>query len=403
MRVLYLNYEWDPRESTGAMTHIEELSRGLSALGHSVIVTNRHRIDGASGNGPRPEGGRRNRWGVLRSWLTRYLHESAAVWRAIRGIREETELMWRERPDVVLTRLSLHQFSSLVAGRRCGVPVVFEVNAPAGFEYRRYQAHYVLFPKFAEWLEARMLARADGMFVVSELLKRHVIERGVAEDKIRVIPNGADVSRFRPDVADPEVRKEFGEGTVIVGFVGSFARFHGIDHLRQAIEFLAPRQPGARFLMVGSGELRGELEEYCRTQGLSERVRFTGHVPPEGVPGLMAAADILLAPYEAQDFFYLSPIKIFEYMAAGRAILAARVGQVCEVIEDGVNGLLYDPSAPESFRDRLLQLVQDPDLRRRLGESARRTIEERYTWRMNIEGVSALLEQVREKHRAGKD
>jgi len=117
----------------------------------------------------------------------------------------------------------------------------------------------------------------------------------------------------------------------------------------------------------------------------------------------MAAADILLAPYEAQDFFYLSPIKIFEYMAAGRAILAARVGQVCEVIEDGVNGLLYDPSAPESFRDRLLQLVQDPDLRRRLGESARRTIEERYTWRMNIEGVSALLEQVREKHRAGKD
>ena len=116
----------------------------------------------------------------------------------------------------------------------------------------------------------------------------------------------------------------------------------------------------------------------------------------------MAAADILLAPYDSQDFFYLSPIKIFEYMAAGRAVLAARVGQVCEVIEDGVNGLLYDPLDPECFNARLLQLVQDRDLRRRLGESARRTIEARYTWRMNAEGVSALLEQVREKHRARK-
>ena len=124
---------------------------------------------------------------------------------------------------------------------------------------------------------------------------------------------------------------------------------------------------------------------------MDDRVHFTGHVSPESVPALMAASDILLAPYAPQDFFYLSPIKIFEYMAAGKAVLAARVGQVGEVIQDGINGVLYDPADADSLRSGLRMLTEAPELRRRLGESARKTIEERYTWRANAAGVNALL------------
>jgi peptidoglycan/xylan/chitin deacetylase (PgdA/CDA1 family) len=109
-----------------------------------------------------------------------------------------------------------------------------------------------------------------------------------------------------------------------------------------------------------------------------------------------------MAPYAAQDFFYLSPIKIFEYMAVGRAVLAARVGQIGEVIEDGVTGLLYDPSDPASLSAALHRLVEDVALRRRLGESARRTVEERYTWQANARSVAGLLEDVLERRRASR-
>lgn len=395
MRVLYLNYEWDPRESTGALTHVRELSRGLTALGHDVRVVDRHRIrrNGPAATGRASAGNATATDGRWKERLRPYLHEAAAMVRALRGVAVETRLIREVAPDIVLTRHSLHQFSSIVAARRCGLPVVYEVNAPAAYEYRHYRKQYWLVPRFAEWLEARMLARTEGMFVVSEILKRHFVERGVRSDRIIVVPNGADVTRFHPGAADPAVRRMLGEDSVIVGFVGSFARFHGIDQLQHAIDFLCGRRPEVRFLLVGAGEMSGDLKAHCVREGLEDRVHFTGHVPPERVPGLMACADILLAPYEAQEFFYLSPIKIFEYMAVGRALLAARVGQIGEVIEDGVTGILYDPTDRASLSGGLLRLVEDPGLRQRLGHAARKVAEERYTWQASARAVSGLLEQ----------
>jgi len=399
MRILYLNYEWSPRQSTGALTHIRELSQELTALGHTVRVVDRHRIVEVQESDAADESQRaRSHW---KTQIRRYLHEGAALIRALRGIATETDLIRREHPDIVLTRHSLHQFSSIVAGARCGVPVVYEVNAPAAYEYRRYREHYFIAPRFAEWLETRMLARADGMFVVSEVLREHFLDLGVKAERIRTIPNGADVSRFCPEASDPAMRKLLGEKSIIVGFVGSFARFHGTEQLGHAIDFLLQRKPEVRFLLVGSGEMSEDLRNHCRSEGLDGRVHFTGHVSPGEVPALMASADILLAPYAPQDFFYLSPIKIFEYMAVGRAVLAANVGQIGEVIQDGINGLLYEPTNLESLQAGLLRLTEDHDLRRRLGEEARRTIERRYTWRANAEGVEALLQEVVERRKAG--
>jgi glycosyltransferase involved in cell wall biosynthesis len=393
MRILYFNYEWDLGESSGASTHITQLTDGLRALGHTVTVCDRHRApdDGPGGVGDP----RRPRWTpALRRQLSPYLHESAALIRSVRGIRTETSLIRREQPDVVLTRCSLHQFSSLLAAHRCGVPIVFEVNAPVGFEYRRYNREYHLLPRFAEWSEARTFSSADGVFVVSSALKAHLVERGVPAASIRVIPNGADTTRFRPDAANAVLRARLGPDRTILGFVGSFGSFHGIEMLRHAITTVVPKRPDVAFLLVGKGRLSGELEAYCRTRGFADRVLFAGFVPHAEVPGAVAAMDIVLAPYAPQELFYFSPIKLFEYMAAGRAVLAADLGQIAEVIEDGRNGMLYDPGNARAFEEKLLQLVDDHALRTRLGVNARRTIEQQYTWRMNAERVADLLANV---------
>jgi glycosyltransferase involved in cell wall biosynthesis len=382
------------------MTHIRELTQGLAALGHSVKVINRRRKPAVS---QLPPGTEEERPPAYRRWRTRlspYLHETAAMARALRGIAVETSLIRREQPDVVLTRHSLHQFSSICASRRCGVPIVYEVNAPLAYEYRRYRSQYFLIPWFAEWLEVQMFSHADGLFVVSEVLRKYFLESGVPADRILVIPNGAEVDRFKPEAADQAVRLQMGEGNVVVGFVGSFASFHGIEQLRQAIDFACSRRKNVRFMLVGSGERSKKLKEHCVQMGFDKVVHFAGHVPPERVPGYMAAADILLAPYEAQDLFYFSPIKIFEYMAAGRAVLAASVGQIAEVIEDGTNGILYNPRDPESLGVGLDKLLDDPSLRRRLGENARQTVVGHYTWRANAERVEALLKEAVENQKA---
>jgi glycosyltransferase involved in cell wall biosynthesis len=388
LRVVYFNYEWDLRESSGAATHIAELGNGLRALGHHVTGVSRRGIPAPATGTKAVARAASTGW---RARLSPYLHESAAIQRAFRGISAEEAILRRERPDVVLTRYSLHQFSSLVAARRLGIPLVFELNAPVGYEYRKYLHHYRLVPGLAEWSEIRTLGAADGMFVVSNPLRTHLIDRGLPPDHIAVVPNGADAERFRPEVVDRDMRARFGD-RVVVGFVGSFASFHGVDTLRRLITSVAPTRPDVAFLMVGGGKLADELSRECQALGLEDRVHFTGYVPRDRVPELLGAMDVVLAPYQPHDFFYFSPIKLFEYMASGRAVVAASLGQIAEVI-DGTNGLLYDPNDPDALSRQVVRLAEDAELRRALGHAARRAVEASYTWAHNAARVSAALER----------
>jgi len=288
------------------------------------------------------------------------------------------------RPDVVLTMHAL-RFSSLLAARRLGLPVVLEVNASVPDETRRYRPEVHLLPGLSGEIERRTLAAAAGVFVVSGVLRDYFVERGLSSDQIAVIPNGADPDRFHPAAADRELRGRF-PGRVLVGFAGSFARFHGIDLLEQAI-----RRTAAHFVLAGDGI--GARELRARLPG-QPNLTFLGSVPHERMPGILAAMDVVVAPYPPQDFFYFSPIKLFEYMACGRAVLSARLGQIAEVIRDDDNGLLYDPSAPGDFVEKLGALVGDPARRERLGAAARRTIVDHYTWDHHARRVAALLEAV---------
>jgi glycosyltransferase involved in cell wall biosynthesis len=299
------------------------------------------------------------------------------------------DVLGRERPDVVLTLHAL-RFSSLLAARRLGIPVVLQVNAPVTHEIGRFRPELRLLPGISEWVERRMLEAADGVIVVSSALRDYLAGRGVEPAKIAVIPNGADIELFRPEAAEQAIRARF-PGQVLVGFAGSFARFHGLELLEQAIDRIGRRQPGVQFVLAGPGA--AQLRERCRQLGCDGQVMFLGALPHDRMPGVLAAMDVLVAPYAAQDFFYFSPIKLFEHMACGRAVLAARLGQIAEVIEHGRDGLLYDPADPDDFIEKLLELARDRACRARLGAEARRTIASHYTWNHNVRRVTEVLER----------
>ncbi len=376
MRICYINYEWDLEASTGAATQIAQTVGALERLGHQVVVVERHRRPpGTPGNGAP---GRASPW----------LWEAANHARSLTGMGPEIHILRREQPDVVLVLHAL-RFSALAAARWLGLPVVLEVNASVPDEIRRFKPWLRLLPGLSEWIERRMLESADAVFVVSGVLKSYFVERGLDAGRVAVIPNGADPARFCPRAADPALRARF-PGKTLVGFAGSFARFHGLEPLERVMAEAATRDPSLHFVLAGPG---GDLERRYR----GPNAAFLGRLPYEKVPGMTAAMDILVAPYAPQQRFYFSPLKLFEYMASGRAVLAARMGQIAEVIEEGINGLLYDPAQPEELIEKLLALGRSPALRERLGGRARQTILANFTWDHHARRVSELLEQARRR------
>lgn len=381
MRIAYLHY-LSPGDS--ALTHVGEFARAARELGAALDVhgMNLDEAPAASRNGGAgsPSIGR-----TLKRGLARYLHEPKKLAWNWRHLRREREIVATTRPDVMLVRADLLTTSYVATARRAGLPLVLEINAPA-LESGVYKGQYAHLPYVPTLLERRRLASADAIVVVSSTLKAFFVERyGVPNAKITVVPNGADVRTFRPDVAPEGLDWCCRETGPVVGFVGSFQEFHGIDVLARMILRVGQLRPQTRFLLVGEGAradaLRGTLAP------LGDRVRFTGRVPHERVPALVAAFDIGVLPETA---FYCSPLKVVEWMAAGRAIVAPAYGSVTDLVADGREALLFPPRDEEALVAAVVRAIDDPALRARLGQAARERVTTSLTWQQNARSVLAV-------------
>jgi len=242
-----------------------------------------------------------------------------------------------------------------------------------------------------ERFERLNLNAAARIFVVSEVERRNLLRAGIADEKIVVNPNGVDTEKFRPDIGGAAVRRQLGvsEGEVLAGFVGTFGPWHGVLTLAEAITML-PDDCGVRFLLVGAGRFRDEVERIVRSAGKAGRVIFAGHVEHERVPALLDACEILLSPHvplEDGSEFFGSPTKLFEYMAMGKGIIASRLGQIGEVLADEETALLVEPGNAQKLSEAILRLSRSRELRESLGAAARVTAIAKHTWKHNAERV----------------
>jgi len=156
--------------------------------------------------------------------------------------------------------------------------------------------------------------------------------------------------------------------------------WHGLSVLVEAFGLLHKGHPASRLLIVGDGPEREALTADLTRRGLIEATTFTGAVAPAEVPGLLASMDVAGAPYPPLSTFYFSPLKVYEYMAAGLAVVASRIGQLQTLIEPEVNGLLVPPGDSRALATALARLLTEPESRRRLGRRARATVLQNYTW-----------------------
>ena len=294
-------------------------------------------------------------------------------------------------PDAIYERLSLLGTAGARLARHLGVPHLVEVNAPLALEagaYRRLQL-----TELGARVEVDVITGASAVLAVSQAVADHAIALGADPARVHVLPNAIDPELFVPRAPDPAARAALGAGPgdVLLGFVGGLRPWHGVESLPELLARLMDGRRPARLVIAGDGPLREPLEQAFAARGLEGRVRFTGALAHHEVAALVAQVDVALAPYPRLDHeFYFSPLKLFEYMGAGAAVVAARVGQIGEVVEDGVTGLLYPAGDAEALASRCARLVDDPNLRRALGAAAARRIHEGFTWDHNARRVVAL-------------
>lgn len=280
--------------------------------------------------------------------------------------------------DAVYERHALWSFAAMEYAARAGIPGLLEVNAPLVEEQRQYRDLVNEGP--ARIAADRAFRSASAVLAVSESLATRLRAEIDDEAKIRVIPNGVDCDRFAARVHRA--------GPPTIGFVGSLRPWHGAEQLLEAFLRLMAHGVDARLLVVGDGPLMPWLERRsARTAG---SVELAGAVPPALVPEYLSRTDIAVAPYPSLPGFYFSPLKLFEYMAAGCAIVASEIGQVSEVLDNGRTGLLYEPDDLEGLTDRLATLAGDAGLRGRLGTAAKLDAHRSHTWLGVADRILAL-------------
>ncbi|MCA8927483.1 MAG: glycosyltransferase family 4 protein [Alphaproteobacteria bacterium] len=378
MKILYHHRT---QAADGQYVHISELTEALEALGHEIVMVGpggneKRRMDAGTDSGP----GLRER---LPAWLYELLefgYSAVAFWKLWRAWR-------RHRPDVLYERYNIYCLSGTWLRWLTGLPMALEVNAPL-FEERSTHGDLTL-KGLARWTEVTAWRAADVCLPVTNVLADYVRAARVPEERIRIIPNGAGAPFLDGSADGASVRDRHGlEGRLVLGFTGFVRPWHGID---KVIDLLAGDRlpPEAHLLMVGDGPARPDLEAQAQRLGVTDRVTFTGVVQRDAVPHYVAAFDIALQPHVVA---YASPLKLIEYLALGRAIVAPDTRNIREILTDGEDGLLFAAGNTDAFAEAIVRLANDPALRQRLGGGALALLHRRnLTWRHNAERVVDLF------------
>jgi glycosyltransferase involved in cell wall biosynthesis len=288
--------------------------------------------------------------------------------------------------DLIHERYNLLALGGVWASRKLGIPFVLEVNADL-LEQRKFKGipERGLRRLFAIWATRICFRNAAQIICISARLKKHLNTKwNIDEGKLTVLPIAADVEAFKPNHKSETVKKRLGLTTEpVVMWVGGFYPWHDLSLLLESFALVLQRRPDARLVLVGDGQTRSSVVDIVTKDGLRHAVIMTGAVAHSQVPEMLSIADVAVvpsAPITAGLGGTGTPLKLFEYMADGKAIVATAQNQAAEVIQNGHNGLLVEAGDVSGFAEAILTLLNDPAERVRLGQNARQQAIELYSW-----------------------
>jgi len=305
-------------------------------------------------------------------------------------------------PSFVYQRYSLGNCTGVVLKKKYGVPYICEYNGSFLWMGRHWGDRKIFHEKLIYRIELLNLNAADLVVVVSQALKNELVGRGIKAQQILVNPNGVDPETYSPNVESSGIRDQYHlGGKKVIGFIGTFAKWHGAEILAEAFGNLLHKYPEyqrqVKLFMIGDGVTMPLVKENIRKFNLNESCVLTGLVPQEKGPEYLAACDVLVASHKPNPDgtpFFGSPTKLFEYMAMGKGIVASNLNQIGEVLKHDYTAWLVKPGDIDSLMIGLKTLIDDKERRERLGKAARQEVVAKYTWR---EHTRKIIEKLKER------
>jgi glycosyltransferase involved in cell wall biosynthesis len=303
------------------------------------------------------------------------------------------------RISIVYQRYSLNNYAGLRIARQLGVPFVLEYNG-SEIWMSRHWGRPLKYEALASRIELLNVHFADLVVVVSRAMRDELVERGLASERILVNPNAVDADRYSPGIDGSPVRARYGlEGKTVIGFIGTFQPWHGAEVLAGAFGVLLRTHPAyresVRLLMIGEGSGVPAVKQILASAGVEKLAVFTGLVPQEDGPRHLAACDILTSPHVGNPDgspFFGSPTKLFEYMAMEKGIVASNLDQIGDLLRHDDTAWMVPPGDPNALAEGLARLIDDPALRHRLGDAARRDVLAHHTWRAHVRKTIDAIE-----------
>lgn len=312
-------------------------------------------------------------------------------WNLMQALTRRLEDVARTvRPDILHAHSpALNAIPALRVGRRLGIPVVYEVRAfweDAAVNHGTSRENGLRY-RLTRRLETHALRQVDHVTTICGGLRRDIIARGIPESRITVIPNAVDVDAFQPGgAADPELRRSLNlDGCRVLGFIGSFYAYEGLDLLLDAFPLIREQASDVRILLVGGGFQDAMLKAQAERLGIVDQVIFTGRVPHDRVQGYYDLVDLLVYPRRSIRLTELvTPLKPLEAMAQGRLLVASDVGGHRELIRDGETGWLFRAGDPHALAERVLQTLSERDRWEQVRAAGRRYVETERNWAVSV-------------------
>lgn len=370
----------------GASSHIRGFVNALKRHGHEMsIITSRPVKEGTIDVPitviPQPK--------IIEGILK---NESPRTFRALRHVLYNCSIesllenvIAKEKPDLIYERYSPFSVAGGIISKQNKIPHILEINAPLAEQGKRYRNQAL--QDASELLEISAFKQAGLLITLTKELKNWLIELGISEEKVKVRPCGVDEKLFHTN--GESFRQEF-EDKIVLGFLGSLKPWHDIELLASVFRKIA-RDPKYHLLVVGDGPMRKIIN--ALSEELPGRVTCTGAIEQEDVPKYVRAMDIALAPYPEMDLFYFSPLKIYEYMAMGRAIIATGIGQINELIEDNKTGCLVPVGDEEAWIKTIKTLAKNSLSIKQLGQAAATEIRQNHTWEKRVQTFMNIVEE----------
>jgi glycosyltransferase involved in cell wall biosynthesis len=266
-------------------------------------------------------------------------------------------------------------FSSVLAARLLRVPVILEVNVTTDFKDTRELA----FEPWCRSIEQWVLESCDRILVVSELLKDALEKRGIEPHRIIVQPNAVHPPPENLSTTDPAVARllERMRGRVVITFLGRLMAWYQLDRLIEIFADVYADHPDASLLLIGDGPEREKLTQLARERGVEDQVIFAGNTPHREVMVLLQDSDICIIPATNE---WTSPVKLFEYMGSGTAVIAPDFRSISSIMTDGEHGKLFPPGDFDQLEQHLAHLLENPEARERMGQRARQHVLDHFTW-----------------------